>query len=65
MSNSIIPDTDSREVASLAVAWEIVKLTLVPRLNDSPEANMIATTDAVIKVCDALKNLELIDKNKP
>jgi len=58
-----IPNTDSLNVASLAVAWEIVKDTYnIPRMVESPEDKLKLITNAVIKAYFAIINQKPIEK---
>jgi len=55
MPERVVPDTENQIVATLAVAWEIVKVTYGRDLTTGEtDANMVKLTNAVIKSYKAL-----------
>ena len=58
---NVVPDTENTNVALIAVAWEIVRLTVIPNLKSGSDYQA-ETTNAVIKTYVALLSQEPIEK---
>ena len=61
MSDQDIPNTDNRQIAVLAIAWEIVKASHIIHDLDYGDPRKVALTNAVIEVYQALWNEQSID----
>ncbi len=61
-----IPNTESMYVSSLAIAWEIVKITYNTKqgTNKKYDLGLVELTNAVIKAQQALFNVTPIDSNE-
>ena len=56
MADQIIPNTDSKDVACLAIAWEIVRLSTIDERYANYQAMRLGITKDVIEVYQALVN---------
>ena len=61
MSNQVVPNTEHRGVACLALAWEIVNATTMRDSVDSFDKARIDLTNDVLEVYTALYNMEPIE----
>lgn len=60
-SSSVIPDTDSYQVAALAVAWEIVRHVARGSLSYNTKENVANLTNMVVDITASLTSLEKLN----
>lgn len=62
-NSSDLPDTENLNVAALATAWAIVKVTYnIPNLMGNRDSNVKVVTNAVIKAYQAILDNKPIEK---
>lgn len=60
----VVPNTDNSDVAILAIAWEIAKIThgaMLIKSGGGGDNGQKEMTNAVIKTYDAIKNLKPVE----